>query len=267
MKRVLVAVLVVQVGMFLSGCKKKTEEPSGSDAGDTSRPVARKPAVVEKEEPKRPDTSRGLVGWWNFDEVSGKTAADSSGEGHNGTLKGSLSFDGNSVTGHVGKALQFSGGDNYVEIVGYKGIVGTQARTVAAWIKTKRDNGQILSWGLDEGGGMFIFGYVQGRRRIGVTPQGGYLYMNAKTHDDAWHHVAAVVEEAELPNLHDHVKIYKDGEVAEIHDIGILDLWPIDTISDLDVRIGKGFEGVIDDVRIYDRALSAEEIELLFAGK
>ncbi|MHC4574288.1 MAG: LamG domain-containing protein, partial [Planctomycetota bacterium] len=134
----------------------------------------------------------------------------------------------------------------------------------AAWIKTRSDRGEILSWGRDEGGGMFIFGHVEGRGRIGVTPQGGYLYMNAKTNDDAWHHVAAVVQEAELPNLHDHVKIFLDGDVAVIHDIGILDLWPIDTPAGQDVTIGKGFKGTLDDVRLYDRALSAKEIELLF---
>jgi hypothetical protein len=265
MKRLLMTVLVVQVGLLLSGCKKKQDEPSGAGVGGIlGQPPAE--SVVEQE-PLSPDTSRGLVTWWKFDEVSGNTAVDSSGNARNGTLKGTLSFDSNSETGRIGNALKFKGRDDYVQIAGYKGIVGTRPRTVAAWIKTKRDNGQILSWGRDEGGGMFIFGFVPGRGRVGVTPQGGYLYMNAKTHDDTWHHVAAVVEDAELPNLHDHVKIYKDGDIAEIHDIGILDLWPIDTPSDLDVIIGKDFEGLIDDVRIYDRALSPKEIDLLFAGK
>ena len=72
------------------------------------------------------------------------------------------------------------------------------------------------------------------------------------------------MEEAELPNLYDDVKLYKDGVIAEIHDIGLLDLWPIDTGSELDVTIGDGFKGLIDDVRIYDRALSEDEINTLF---
>jgi hypothetical protein len=58
--------------------------------------------------------------------------------------------------------------------------------------------------------------------------------------------------------------LYKDGTIAEIHDIGLLDLWPVDTGSDLDVRIGVEFEGLIDDVRIYDRVLSDEEVMTLF---
>lgn len=265
MKRVLMTVFVVQLGMFLVGCEKRTEEPSGTDSGDTSGPAATKPTAVEEEEPAKPDPNRGLVGWWKFDETLGKTAVDSSQSGQDGTLKGGLSFDSNSVAGRVGKALKFEGGDDYVEIAGYKGIVGTRPRTVTAWIKTSSSDGEIMSWGQDEGGRMFIFGFVRGR--IGVTPQGGYLYMNAQTHDDRWHHVAVAVEETELPNLHDHAKVFLDGDVAEIHNIGILDLWPIDTGSDLDVTIGKDFQGIIDDVRLYDRALSWEEIRLLFVGQ
>jgi hypothetical protein len=109
---------------------------------------------------------------------------------------------------------------------------------------------------------MWILGHV--RERIGVTPKGGYLYMKAATADNQWHHVAVVVREASPPNLHDDVKLYKDGELAEIDDIGLLDLWPIETGDQLDVRIGRGFKGALDDVRIYNRALSEDEVKVLF---
>lgn len=264
MKRVVMTVLVVVGGISIGGCQDGPDEVEGSVAEEM---VVPEPLVSDSSEAIGPDVSRGLVGWWKFDESSGARAADSSDRGRAGTLRGGLSFDSNSVEGRTGKALRFEGGDDYVEVVGYKGITGTQPRTVAAWVKTKKPDGEIASWGRDEGGGMFIFGHVEGRRRIGVTPQGGYLYMNKKTNDDAWYHVAAVVEEAELPNLHDHIKIFLDGEVAVIHDIGILDLWPIDTPAELDVRIGQGLEGALDDVRIYERALSEDEIRLLFDAK
>jgi hypothetical protein len=120
----------------------------------------------------------------------------------------------------------------------------------------------VVSWGLDDHGKMWTLGFIRGR--IGVTPKGGYLYMKDSTSDDAWHHVAAVVLEASPPNLHDNAKIYKDGEPAEIHDIGLLDLWPIETGDKLDVTIGRKFKGAIDDLRIYDRALSDDEIKALF---
>ena len=207
------------------------------------------------------DTDPNLAGWWKFDEVSGKTAADSSRHSREGTLKEGLTFDKGSAPGRIGKALKF--GDNgYVEITRYKGVTGTRPRTVAAWIKTENDGGEIISWGTDDFGKMFFFRFIRGR--IGITPNGGYYYMNEPVDDDKWHHVAVVVKEAEPPNLHDDVVLYKDGTVAEIHDIGLLDLWPIDTGNELDVRIGLEFEGLIDDVRIYDRALSDEEITALF---
>jgi len=208
------------------------------------------------------DDDPHLVGWWKFDEASGKTATDSSKQAHQGTLEGVLSFDANSVPGRIGKALKFEGNSDGVRIAGYKGITGTQARSVAVWIKTAASSGDLVSWGTDDHGQMWTFGHVRGR--IGVTPKGGYLYMKAATHDDAWHHVAVTVEAAAPPNLYDHVKLYRDGEVAEIDDIGLLDLWPIETGNSLDVTIGRGFKGILDDLRLYDRALSEDEIKALF---
>jgi hypothetical protein len=208
------------------------------------------------------DTDPNLVGWWKFDETAGNTAVDSSSHKRDGTLAGGLSFDRNSVPGKVGKALRFDGGKTGVEVKDYKGIGGTRPRTVAAWIKATAPQGEIASWGTEDFGQMFIFGYIRGR--VGVTPDGGYLYMNPETHDDRWHHVAVVVRPAELPNLYDDVKLYLDGVPAEIHDIGLLDLWPIQTGDKLNVRIGRGFKGSIDDLRLYDRAVPDDQIQALF---
>ena len=229
--------------------------------------TATKRTSATEDKPRTLDTDPNLVGWWKFDEVSGKTAADSSSHHRNGALKGGLSFEKDSVSGRINKALKLDGDDDYIEITGYKGVTGTRPRTVAAWVKTTTCEGEIMSWGADDYGKMWIFCFIEGRKRIGVTPDGGYLYINDAIHDDKWHHVAAVVKDAELPNLHDDVTLYKDGTIAEIHDIGLLDLWPIETGSELDVRIGRGFKGLIDDVRIYDRALSEDEIRALFMLK
>jgi len=116
---------------------------------------------------------------------------------------------------------------------------------------------------------MFYFKHI--RRRIGLTPDGGYFYMKEYTNDDKWHHIGVVVieapEDSPGPNLHDHVKLYLDGEVAEIDDIGLLDLWPLVTGKKLDVRIGRGYNGLIDDVRLYDRSLSTDEVKAIFKQK
>jgi hypothetical protein len=217
----------------------------------------------EKSKSNTLDTDPNLAAWWTFDNGTDKTIPDSSKHERSGMLKGGLSFEKDCLDGKTGKALKLDGQDDYIQITKYKGVTGTRPRTVAAWIKTAASQGEIVSWGAEEYGQMWTFGFIRGR--VGVTPNGGYLYMNAETHDNQWHHVAAVVEEDELPNLHDNVKLYKDGTLAEIHDIGLLDLWPIETGGDLDVTIGRKFKGLIDDVRIYDRALSEDEINLLFS--
>jgi len=211
------------------------------------------------------DEDPNLAGWWKFDETSGKAAADASKHARSAMLKGSLSFEKNSARGRVGKAIAFEDSDAHVEVTKYKGVAGTQPRTVAVWIKTTTSQGRIVSWGTDDFGKMWNLRFVRGH--VGVTPKGGYLYMNEAVDDNEWHHIAGVVQEAELPNLHDDVTLYLDGEVAEIHDIGLLDLWPLETGSDLNVQIGQGFKGLLDDLRIYSRALSDEEIKVLFTLK
>ena len=210
------------------------------------------------------DKDPHLMGWWKFDESAGKTAADSSQYNRKGTLSGELSFDKNSVEGKFGKALKLAKADT-VEIKGYKGVTGTKPRTVTAWIKTTQTSGDIVLWGTNDSGKQFRFGHIRGR--IGFTPYGGYYYMKEYTKDDKWHHVAVVIMEADLPNIYDDVRLYLDGEIAEIDDIGLLGLLPIETGDELDVRIGGGYEGLIDDVRIYDRALSIDEVKAICQGK
>ncbi len=213
--------------------------------------------------PARPELDRDshLVAWWKFDESSGKSVADSSGKNHSATLEGGLSFDANSVPGQSGKAILLDGKSS-IAVAGFKGITGTRQRSVSLWLKTATGAGELISWGTRDAGHMFIFGHI--RSRVGLTPKGGYLYMKAGTADDKWHHVAVVVREASPPNLHDDVSLYLDGKPAEIDDIGLLDLWPIDTGDQEDVRIGQRFKGAIDNLRIYDRALSEEEVLSLF---
>jgi len=210
------------------------------------------------------DKDPALAGWWKFEEKSGATAADSSAAKHNGTLSGGLAFDAASVDGKVGKGVLLAA-DQYVEIKGYKGVTGTKPRSVAAWFKTTKRQGDIAIWGARDSGKQFRFGHIRGR--LGVTPFGGYYYMKEYTNDDKWHHVVLVITESELPNLHDNVCIFLDGKIAVVDDIGLLDLLPIETAEEADVRLGTGFEGVLDDVRIYSRALTLDEAKAIYEGR
>jgi hypothetical protein len=208
------------------------------------------------------DRDPHLVARWKLDETTGKTAADSSGRGHAATLEGGLSFDTHSVAGPRGKALRLDGTDDCLRAAGFKGVVGSGPRTISVWIKVGAPEGEVISWGKNDHGKMWALCFI--RCGLGVTPKGGYLYMKRDIEDNAWHHIAAVVREASPPNLHDDVKLYKDGEPAEIDDIGLLDLWPIETVAKEDVCIGRRFKGRLSDLRIYDRAISEDEVKTLY---
>ena len=222
------------------------------------------PSAAAKKKPVALDKDPHLVGWWKFEETKGTTAADSSKAKHKGTLSEGFTFETASVTGKVGKAIKLTA-DQYVEIKGYKGVTGTKPRSVAAWFKTTKNRGDIAVWGARDSGKQFRFGHIRGR--LGMTPFGGYYYMKEYTNDDKWHHIVLVITESELPNLHDNVRIFVDGKVAEVDDIGLLDLLPIETAKEADVRLGTGFEGLLDDVRIYSRALVLDEAKTIYQGK
>jgi hypothetical protein len=217
------------------------------------------PAEVSGE-PVNLDSDPHLVVHYAFDETTSKTATDTSGKEHDGTLQGGASFDNDSVEGIAGRALDLQGGE-FIEIPGYKGVTGTNPRTVAVWIQTEKRGGEIAVWGRDENGQMWRF-LITGAG-IYFSPKGGYLYTNQAVYDGEWHHVAIVMQGGERPNLSENVQLYQDGERGEIHDIGLLDLFPIDTGSEMNVMIGRGLEGRMDELRIYDRALTEEEIREL----
>jgi hypothetical protein len=79
----------------------------------------------------------------SLDETSGTTAKDSSGNGYDGTLQGSFTFDTASAAGKFHKALDFNGVSDYVDtgkIVSDFGIGSNAARTVTAWVYTHSFN-------------------------------------------------------------------------------------------------------------------------------
>jgi len=91
------------------------------------------------------DAETGLIAHWKLNESSGSTAVDSSGSEYNGIVAGA---SWNPAGGVLGGALQFDGDNDYVSITqGYEGIIGSNPRTCAAWIKTDQPSGGIMTWG------------------------------------------------------------------------------------------------------------------------
>ncbi|MCP4456083.1 MAG: hypothetical protein GY809_31895 [Planctomycetes bacterium] len=209
--------------------------------------------------PVDPGTAN-LAGAWSFDEGSGTVAADSSGNGLTGTL-----FEATWEPGVQGSALSFND-TGYVE-TGYAGIPGTGARTCCAWIKTIEANRVFVSWGLNTAGKKWRMRLdATGGLRIEVN--GGYNYGQTFLADDEWHHTAIVLADDGTPDCSE-TRLYVDGHPETTR--AVLDE-PIDTDPAGEFRIGRstydnaGFIGLIDEVHVYERALSDGEI-LSLAGK
>ena len=197
-----------------------------------------------------------------FDETSGDVAYDSSIYWRDGSLLNSPSWD----TGYVGGALNFDGLDDYVEITGYNGIGGAQARTTSAWIKTKT-GGDILGWGNKLGLGTKWCFCVVPTGHLAIQVQGYVQTTSATVNDENWHHVAVVLPEKSAPVIND-LELYIDGDrITDVTSAAGTEL--ITTGVDNTVKVGvfeyQGtgldyFDGLIDDVRIYERALTQQEI-------
>jgi subtilisin family serine protease len=203
-------------------------------------------------------TKSTLVAYWRLDN----NAEDSSGNRHHGTLIGGASF----VTDpNRGQVLSLNGTDGYVEIPGYKGIAGTNSRTCAAWIQVplSLNGSDIISWG-DENSQFWLF-FLDGYGRLRVSISGGVVRGLDDMRDGQWHHVAAAWDSTWGLDI-SNVKLYVDGYeiTTETPSAKHRD---INTGSVMDVKVGllsstnaRYFDGKVDDVRIYDRALAAEEI-------
>jgi len=202
----------------------------------------------------------GATGLQAHYEFEGNTN-DSSGNARHGAAMGSPTF----VAGKVGQAINLRGLNDYVEITGYKGILGSSAVTVTAWVKTvSTDTGAIVGWGPNVAGERFGFRLDVGRLRL--EHQGGNVQGDTLVIDGAWHHVAVTVQENATISYPD-VILYLDGmdDTRRTTDPDAFNL-----TAGEDVRIGsrpsnndRFFLGQIDEVRIYNRALSKEEIAWL----
>ncbi len=177
--------------------------------------------------------------------------------------------------GVTGQALNLNVAGQYVEITGYQGIVADRSDpdnpvqhpfTVACWIKTTSAAGALVTWGSSDGSP--VGGQYQSFRMEGGSlraEHGDGNYRGATLIDDGeWHHVALSV--AQGANLRaPQNQLFVDGQRDTFLTGGSDNVYNI--TADANVSIGQRashgdrfFTGSIDEVRIYDRALSAAEV-------
>ncbi|MBE0537185.1 MAG: CotH kinase family protein, partial [Phycisphaerae bacterium] len=204
-------------------------------------------------------TEQNLAARWKLDETIETTAADASGLNRHGDLVGQPSW--NPFGGRIDGALHLDGVDDHVVITGWKGITGSNPRTCTAWIRTPEVNGEILSWGLDVTGGRWNV-VVEPAGLLRVEVGGGFVIGSTFLADNQWHHVAVVSDGTTT----DAIRLYVDGRRDTF--TAFLSQ-SINTSAANDVQIGafpgrvRYFGGNLDDIRIYDRELTDQEVWLL----
>ena len=204
------------------------------------------------------DAHPGLVGWWRFDEGSLSVAGDSSGNGNNGTVYGTATW----VAGRYGQALSFDGSSNYVGIASFSSLTGPSV-SIGAWINLPSQTMQYPdvveiteNWGGTGGIKLQVWDFNQLWFRV-FNAAGGVEANTPKwtIGTGAWHYVVGTYN-GSYANLYVDGALFGTGSlVANAFNVGSPHL-----------NIGVGFgsyfiKGAIDEVQVYNRELSAVEVQ------
>ena len=207
----------------------------------------------------------GLVGYWTMDDnAANTTVIGSSIEGNTGTFSdanGNPYTSAHSVTGQVNRALEFDGVDDYVRTI-RDSDYSINNFTVELWFQTTDTDKLFCALNLRN------IGFSGNSTMVGFRMSGVFSFRDndgnglnvaypTSINDGKWHHFVAVKEGNEG-------RLYIDGEFYNYGTGSELDNYEFgDFALGLD-QYGGGrnyWEGLIDEVRIYNRALSAEEIQ------
>jgi hypothetical protein len=207
------------------------------------------------------DLVSGLILHYKADEGTGTLVADSSGLGHDGTYLGNPQW---SADGQLLGALALDGSSN-VTTPAAADLGGMTRMTLSVWMRADRalvdmthpypfvlnhtdyanNRGFALMTVLSETN-TFGFRLHTGTGRREVTMDG--------VPSGTWVHVVATFDGQTM-------RLYRDGVLLDVNVTGPIPLPSLDA----PLQVGEGFEGLLDDVRIYDRALSPTEVQSLHA--
>ncbi|MBT3666306.1 MAG: hypothetical protein HN548_02415 [Opitutae bacterium] len=195
----------------------------------------------------------GLVAWWKFDEGSGTVAYDSSGNGHDLNLTNGPTW----TTGEIGGALSFDGVDDFVQT---SVASNSLPISISTWIYTHDISGSHSIVDSDEAGQYghsLIIGYSPKNGNYQIGFHDGFVDTSHPASLNQWTH-AVVLFDSKISFFADGIKNFE-----QIYQKG--------NLNGTNFRIGRHssnysnfYAGLIDDVRIYDRALSAAEVQALY---
>ena len=214
----------------------------------------------------------------SFDEGRGEVTHDLSPLGNDGTLMGSPKW----VKGISGKALSFERGA-YVEVANESDydFESTDSFSISSWVKTSNKEGDnfIVAKELNSAGYVGYYYIIDNGGVPGAAKHNGNVTAfiesvnhraiaqgNTDVRDGKWHHVAFTYDGTTLA---EGFKIYVDGRAEELETLQD-DMGKDSILTDVPVTIGSrenggvGFIGAIDEVLIFKKALSAQEIRQVY---
>ncbi len=250
---------LADTGVNLKSVKNLTLGIEGSGKGkmffDDIRLYAAAPEVVGPADPG----NAGLIALYTMDG----NPQDTSGKNYHGVISGDTSYE----SGYSGQALVFNGINGYVDLPIGPAIASMTDATLAthAYIAGGGAWQRIFDFGTDTTNYMFLTAYTGNRtmrfaiRTPAVDEQ---MVTAARSVSTGWHHVAVVIDSASMT-----LRLYEDGvPVAD----GPTTLLPKDLGATTQNWLGRSqwtadpfFLGLLDDFRIYDRALSEGEVRYL----
>jgi hypothetical protein len=214
---------------------------------------------------KSPALTQGLLAWYPFEG----NASDMSGNNRNGTLNGNPTF----ANAHQGQGLSMDGVDDYMDIAHDSAIDPRRVFTYSFWFNS---TSQTKTWtpvlfkGNSSGQRTYAFWLNSGDKRIhSVTVDASGQY-DADSSNNFWAHNQWYAVASVMDRNSGFLKLYSNGQLITNTTIP-----QADTVSNSNaLRLGWGYEsssdyvrfhGLIDNLRLYNRALSATDISRLYA--
>ncbi|MDD3925443.1 MAG: LamG domain-containing protein, partial [bacterium] len=208
-----------------------------------------------------------LQGNWHIDEGAGTTTADASGNGNSGTINGA-----GWVSGKIGQGLQFDGTDDYVNCgnAASLDITGSEL-TIEAWVKYLGSGSSSYNvvvakeYSISSDSGYSIYVYNTSRRvvfDIGYVGNSDIkIISDVPVKESGWSHIVAVYNATDPNNMY--MSITVDGVTkteATTRAALISNAYPLWLGDNASTSDNRYFNGLIDEVSIYSRAWSTDEI-------